>query len=1002
VHSNLTRDDSAGKSPSEADGPRPSLSTGSIPDEWSKGAPALASWTFKHVVNRHDAFGHYIAVENRKDPDLTAFTDKNALTLAVLQRHYEGQSTGDLIGLHSTVRDEAQGEGEAAACWSRWLGVDIDCHDESVDTAVTLEAGGRWFDRARELGFDPLLLDSNGGGGYHLILLFDGPVATDRVHRFGKWLTRDWQQIGLGKPPEIFPKQERIPRDGYGNWLRMPGRHHTRDHYTEVWDHGFDWVAGHDAIKVILKTTGTPSDKIPEEATKAEKPARPKRVKIPNDMDRDAKLAREALPYLHRMAGDYDSWLRIGMSLTPLGTVGLSLWEEWSQTCPEKYSEGACERKWRTFGSKGVGDVTLGTLFHEAKRHGWDRTRSAPLRNGTAHRVSAVATADGDGSAGRRTATNTEPPERPQIEITTERHDVLQQTIKALARDPEIYYRGPALVEIATLKEETVKLTAKTALMGTAGAPAIIMMSEPVIGCCLTRNASFYQMRESRKGEPIAVDVHPPDWLIRSVATHKYWPGLRPLIGIAECPFPKEDGTIQESKGYDPDTGTFLRPSITFPAVPERPTQDDARAAWGRLKEPFRQFPFQSENDLAVLLAAILTAISRPSISGPVPGTAVVGNRAGIGKAVLIDAVGTIAHGRRVPTTTYPADPAEAGKVKVAMALAGKRIVHLDNLEEGSTYGNPNLDSALTTPSSDDRILGTSQMTGDIPLQVCWFLSGNNLSPAKDAFRRWLSCNLVSNLEHPEQRDDLEIGDLRGYLLERRGELVRDALTILRAHALVKRPKGNWGPLGSYEHWDKIVRGAVWFATDHDCCATLRKAADEAPDRQAKIALLAGWLELPESQGRGVTTADAIELVTAYPTRYPALRNALTHYGRDGKLVTSRDLGTIIRGIKGAPHGEMKFEEAGKKHHAVAWKVVKVAPDPRNKAEKGECGSPGSVQPIPAEEKNDDSNYTSMCGGVSNTPRAECSGRSPSSHTPPPTGATTWDAADNDVDWTKA
>ena len=120
--------------------------------------------------------------------------------------------------------------------------------------------------------------------------------------------------------------------------------------------------------------------------------------------------------------------------------------------------------------------------------------------------------------------------------------------------------------------------------------------------------------------------------------------------------------------------------------------------------------------------------------------------------------------GGNVPTSCYPDDPDEAMKVKVAIALAGKPIVHFDNIEEGQTYGNPALDSALTSLEVDDRILGTSKMTGRLLLLTCWFLSGNNVSPRKDAYRRWLVCNLKTDLEHPEERDDFEHEKILAYV----------------------------------------------------------------------------------------------------------------------------------------------------------------------------------------------------------------------------------------------
>src|SRR5512133_1848505 len=125
----------------------------------------------------------------------------------------------------------------------------------------------------------------------------------------------------------------------------------------------------------------------------------------------------------------------------------------------------------------------------------------------------------------------------------------------------------------------------------------------------------------------------------------------------------------------------------------------------------------------------------------------------------------------------------------------------------------------------------SNTLTKNLELSLCWFLSGNNLSPGKDAYRRWLVCNLVTQEENPEERPDLKIKDLLSYVTARRTTLLTSALVILKAHALAGRPTGDWGPLGSFENWDPLVRGAVWWATGEDCCQTRKAAAAEAPER---------------------------------------------------------------------------------------------------------------------------------------------------------------------------
>ena len=78
-------------------------------------------------------------------------------------------------------------------------------------------------------------------------------IDASRVFHLLKWLTEDHTQLGLAAPPEQFPKQPDVRRceKGLGNWLRLPGRHHTRDFWSRVWD-GRNWLEGHEAIDFML------------------------------------------------------------------------------------------------------------------------------------------------------------------------------------------------------------------------------------------------------------------------------------------------------------------------------------------------------------------------------------------------------------------------------------------------------------------------------------------------------------------------------------------------------------------------------------------------------------------------------------------------------------------------------------------------------------------------------------------------------------------------------
>jgi hypothetical protein len=238
----------------------------SIADAWRERAPELASWTMLRLVNRTDVWGRYLKPQHRES--LSGKTN-NAITapfreergkvfldLESLQKHFRARDGGGVLGVHSTSSD--------GAC--RWFAIDIDLHDEEDNLSVTREgnfaAAKNWLTRLAGLGLDPILLDSNGKGGFHVWVVFEQPLENASVYRFARELVADYERLGLDTLPEIFPGEYRYGH--YGSWLRLPGRHHTRPHFTKVWNDepwaDEPWLAGHEAIDRMLSVRGAALD----------------------------------------------------------------------------------------------------------------------------------------------------------------------------------------------------------------------------------------------------------------------------------------------------------------------------------------------------------------------------------------------------------------------------------------------------------------------------------------------------------------------------------------------------------------------------------------------------------------------------------------------------------------------------------------------------------------------------------------------------------------------
>lgn len=240
-----------------------------IAGEWSDRSSELADWTMERLVNRTDVWGRYLSPKYRqmgedgktKNKAITApfkqERGKTFLQKTSLEKHFRARHGGGILGVHSASKEGT----------SRWLALDIDLHDED-DLSVTAEgnfvAARSWYQRLNDWGFDPLLMDSNGNGGFHLLLVFARPMDTRSVQRFCRQLVSDYQRLGLDHPPDLFPGS--LGTNNHGSWLRLPGRHHTRHHFTRIWNDEpwaeRPWLEGHEAIDRILDLAVAPADKL--------------------------------------------------------------------------------------------------------------------------------------------------------------------------------------------------------------------------------------------------------------------------------------------------------------------------------------------------------------------------------------------------------------------------------------------------------------------------------------------------------------------------------------------------------------------------------------------------------------------------------------------------------------------------------------------------------------------------------------------------------------------
>lgn len=349
---------------------------------WRARAPELARWAQRSLVVREDARGFYY--RDALTGDVGQATRREAPTLERLQRHFAAREADDVLGLHVATRDER----------CRWAAADIDAHDgQDFDPKANRAYALHLWQQCREAGLDARLIDSNGRGGYRVLVVFGQWESMRDAWRLGRWLQREHARFGFAKPVEWFPKSpEHRGAKKMHLWVRVPGRHPKHPHWSRVRSAKRPrWLVGQAAINSLLRLRGSPvriAQVVPEEFTgeppRVARPPRRKPSLVDPDSDRELFLARQALDYLDPDE-DYDDWIRVAMALQSLGEEidqveeAFALFDDWSSE-GAKYRAGETGAKWESFQPDDGRGVGPGTLFQLAKDAGWPGPACWPLR----------------------------------------------------------------------------------------------------------------------------------------------------------------------------------------------------------------------------------------------------------------------------------------------------------------------------------------------------------------------------------------------------------------------------------------------------------------------------------------------------------------------------------------------------------------------------------------------------------------------------------------------
>lgn len=383
--------------------------------------------------------------------------------------------------------------------------------------------------------------------------------------------------------------------------------------------------------------------------------------------------------------------------------------------------------------------------------------------------------------------------------------------VNAWNSPPELFSRSACLVRVA--------LDEKKGLY-------IQELDEAALTGILDRLIVWYRVLKDGEVRP----AQPPRDVVRDILALPAAAWRVPhLAGVTATPIFHPDGTIHATPGYDEETGLYYHPAdgFTLAPVPEVPTREDVAAALKAIEEVFVDFPFCSPADRANAIGALLTAVLRPCIAGPVPLYLTDKPQAGSGAGLLQRVIGWIAEGREPALKTMPTGP-EMRKEIFASLRNGTRIQIFDNLED--RLSSPELAAALTAVEMTGRILGqTEERT--YAVRTFWMANGNNVTVGGDLARRTFKSRVDPQDPMPWQREGFRHPDLIRWVQQARGEILAAVFTLARAWIQAGRPAPVRVPrVGSFEAWRDMIGGILESAGVPDFLANANEvylAADE-------------------------------------------------------------------------------------------------------------------------------------------------------------------------------
>jgi len=129
----------------------------------------------------------------------------------------------------------------------RYIVFDLDAHDDPSKKPFLKQyilPLVKWF-RDRRIC---CVVEDTGGFGYHIWVLFHADIYATKALKLARLTLKE---SGIAIEPEIFPKQVKLDKGGFGNGVRLPWGLHERGEWSHFLNDAFE-VDDDSAIKEII------------------------------------------------------------------------------------------------------------------------------------------------------------------------------------------------------------------------------------------------------------------------------------------------------------------------------------------------------------------------------------------------------------------------------------------------------------------------------------------------------------------------------------------------------------------------------------------------------------------------------------------------------------------------------------------------------------------------------------------------------------------------------